>query len=258
MPIAQYQMGAPQRPRLDHDPGFADCSRAATYADKMILRGWRLALEGAEAAQGVPLVPHNQLPDALAAYRHFLNGAGKPRKFSYDRYVSNDRSGRVTLENAVADLREGIEEIAANNPYLSGVQVTGTGIRCESNGPWSHLFPYPHTENWQKAIGAHWIWLSAVVAVNRGSPRSFVATMTLHAEDLYNFNPGDEDLATGLPDALNGSLEESCLGREYMNVSTLIRLLRWTETAVQNSSVNPDGASRQRNPQDNRRLRNRV
>ena len=224
----------------------------------MILKGWRLALEGAEAAQGVPFVPHNQLPDALAAYRHFLYGAGKPRKFSYDRYVANDKSGRLTLENAAADLQEGVEALTAGNPYMSGIQVTGTGIRCESNGPWSHLFPYPDTENWQKAIGAHWIWLSAIVAIKRGSPRSFVATMTLHAEDLYNFNPGDEDLATGIPDALNGSLEESCLGREYMSVSTLIRVVRWTEMDLQPSTANPNGTSRQRNPQDNRRLRNRV
>jgi len=121
---------------------------------------------------------------------------------------------------------------------------------------WRHLFPYPKTENWEKAIGAHWIWLSAVVAVHRGSPRSFVATMSLHAEDLYNFNPGDQDIGTGIPDALNGPLEESCLGQEYLSVSTLIRVLRWTENNV-GAVSNPSGDSRERAPHDNRRVRNR-
>ena len=131
MPIGLYKVGTAQRPQLYHDAGFADCSRAATVRDKAILAGWRIALEAAEAGQGVPLVPHNNLPDALAAYRHFLYGKGKQRKFSYDRYVANDKSGRITLESAVADIQEGIEDVAAQNPFSSGFEVTGTGIRCE-------------------------------------------------------------------------------------------------------------------------------
>ena len=34
------------------------------------------------------------LTDANAAYRHFHEGEGKPRGFSYDRYVNTDSSGR--------------------------------------------------------------------------------------------------------------------------------------------------------------------
>ena len=257
MSIAQYQIGPEQRPQLHHDPGFADCIRPATVKDRALYLGWRGFLEAAEAGQKVPFVPHNDLPDGLAAYRHFLYGRGRARKFSYDRYVANDKAGEITLENAIVDLQDGIEEIAAQNPYGSGFQVTGTGIRCDNKSMWSHLFPYPKTENWQKAIGAHWIWLSATVGVSRGTPRSFVATMTLHAEDLYNFNPGAQDVGTSIPDALNGPLEESCLGQDYLNVSTLVRVLRWEE-ADYSWVDNAKRDSPDRAPNDNRRLRNRM
>lgn len=190
MPVALYTLGTAQRPPLSHDPGFADCSRPATASDRALVAGWAAALEVAEALQGVPQVPKSNLPNALAAYRHFLCGGGATRTFSYDRYVANDKSGRITLENAVSDIQDGIEYISAQNPYSSGFEATGSGIRCEKNGIWTHKYPYPETENWQKTIGAHWIWLSAVVGVNRGSPRDFVAAVTLHAEESLQLQSG--------------------------------------------------------------------
>jgi hypothetical protein len=45
------------------------------------------------------------LTDALAAYRHFLDGDGRPRIFSYDRYVMIDRSGQLTLRNAISSFK---------------------------------------------------------------------------------------------------------------------------------------------------------
>ena len=260
MPIAQYSLGPAQRPELYFDPGFADCSRPATAADRALLASWRVALEGAEAIQGVPGMPKNDLPDGLAAYRHFQYGKGRRREFSYERYVSQDASGRVTLDNAVFDIQEGILGIATQHRFLTGFQITGTGIRCGANDnpPLARLFPYPETENWKKAIGAHWIWMSALVTVTRGSEWGFVATVTLHAEDLYNFNPGDNDADTEIPDAMNGRFEESCLAREYLNVSTLDRVVRWRATEAEANVTNPSAGSRERNPQDNRRMRNRL
>jgi hypothetical protein len=82
--------------------------------------------------------------------------------------------------------------------------------------------------------------------------------MILHAEDLYNFNPGDDDMSTSLPDALNGALEESCLGHEYMNVSELIRVVRWREAVPAVTVGNPHAGNRERKPHDNWRIRNRI
>jgi hypothetical protein len=110
-------------------------------------------------------------------------------------------------------------------------------------------YPYPGTENWQKALGAHAIWIEAsvTVAVTRlrdagseplpggvpdagtgsstesGPPtftRHFHIEMTIHEEDMYNFNPGNADIATGTPDSANGRFEITGLGHEYMNHGT--------------------------------------
>lgn len=77
-------------------------------------------------------------------------------------------------------------------------------------------------------------------------------------KNLYNFNPGDEDIATKIPDALNGRLEESCLGREFLSVSTLTRVVRWQEKAPQAATIEQSSSGRHRMPQDNLRLRNRM
>jgi hypothetical protein len=219
-------------------------------------------LEGAEAVQGVPFVPHNDLPDALAAYRHFLYGRGTDRTFSYERYVAGDGSGKVTLDNAVLDFRRGVEELANGRSVAapSSFQVTGSAIPCGSDDPdLGALFPYPITENWQKAIGAHWIWLSGSVTVGKsGLDPSFVAQMTLHAEDRYNFNPGAHDINTDIPDSANGRFEVSGLARQYMNYSTLIRMVRWKGSTTDSPTVTRVASRRERKPQDNLRARNRL
>jgi hypothetical protein len=123
--VATYQIGPPLRPSIRHDNGFLDrfAHRAPTVADRAKYAEWAALLEAAEAAQGIPLIPHNDLPDALAAYRHFLYGRGKDRNFSYDRYVASDSSGRTTLDNAILDLRRGVEALASARPV--GALVTG-------------------------------------------------------------------------------------------------------------------------------------
>src|SRR5437868_10558854 len=113
------------------------------------------------------------------------------------------------------------------------------------------------TENWQKAIGAHSIWLSGSVTVGTsGLDRTFVAQMTLHAEDRYNFNPGAEDISTGIPDGANGRFEVSGLAQQYMNFSTLIRMVRWKGSTADSPIVTRVANSRERKPQDNVRVRN--
>ena len=79
--------------------------------------------------------------------------------------------------------------------------------------------------------------------------------VTVHAEDRYNFNNGAADIATGIPDSANGELEAAGLAYGYMNYSTLQRTVRWTNTSA---PVLVPTSGRSRQPQDNRRLRNRL
>jgi hypothetical protein len=267
--IPVFRVGPPQRPAIKHDDGFLGkfAPRKATDEDRAQLRAWIARLEVGEAIQGIPFLPKNNLPDALAAYRHFLFGDGKDRTFSYDRYVDQDASGRTTLANAIFQAQAGAEELAMlrrSKPYGWAFQMTSSVIPCGTDSeesPWGELYPYPATENWQKAIGAHYLWLSAgVTAAGNGIHLQMTMNLTLHAEDRYNFNPNNEDIATGIPDAANGRFELTGLGHQYTNYSTLTRLVRWTSMSFDPKvpALVTGSSGRHRQPADNRRLRNRL
>ncbi len=264
MPVAQYSIGPPTRPNIRHDNGFLDTfpRRNPTGSDRVEYVRWLSRLEGVEAIQGVPFVPHNELPDALAAYRHFLRGKGKERTFSYERFVSIDPNGAVILSSAILDAQHGAEllykqNLAGQSPahfQMCGSAIPVGSIRYPS-------FPYPKTENWQKAIGAHVIWISADVDVDvaNGVP-VFTMFMTLHAEDRYNFNPGAKDIKTGIPDSANGIFEITGLAQQYMNISTLDRKVVWSESSSTSISTHSytGRETQNRRPSDNRRIRNRL
>lgn len=250
--MASYRIGEAERPSsIQHDIGFLKMGRrSATADDYQQLALWLAKLEAAEAIRP-------DLVDATAAYRHFLKGRGEARQFSYERYVMSDASGRLTLRNAILDLQHGVLGLYAANPKLRTFPITGTAIICGS----SAAFPYPATENWHKAIGGHLIWLSGRVAVTckQAAEPLFELSMTLHAEDRYNFNPGAADIATGIPDSANGRFEMTGLAHQYDQFATLTRVVTW-RGALPGSVTGLSGAPwrRERQPAENRRLRNRL
>ena len=257
MPEATYTLGPPRRPDSKWDDVTDSLAKhSATWSDDALFAEWRIKLEAAEAIQHTPL-PHSDLPDALAAYRHYLFGKGADFTFSYERYVANDVSGRTTLNNALLDIEQGAELLyAANLKGKAGsFKITGTAIPCGRTG--AVKFPYPLTENWQKTIGYHIIWLSGDVSAElKGNQPSFTMTVTLHGEDKYNFNPGSVDIATGTPDDPNAELEAAGLAHSYMDYATLQRTVRWTK--VGDATLLKTNTDRQRQPDSNVRLRNRI
>jgi hypothetical protein len=255
-----YRLGWHGRPRIVHDNGYLALGRRPpTTHDHVALLKWRAMLMAGESLRP-------DLTDALAAYRHFLDGNGAPRVFLYERYVSNDRSGQMTLRNAIIEFQQAAVGLWRIGGKPASYQITGPGIPCGSDpSRFPYLaghFPYPETENWQKAIGSHTIWLSGRISVSESlhiSPALlFKAVMTLHAEDRYNFNPGANDIATGIPDSDNGRFEMTGLAHQYDHFSTLVRNLEWRgEDIGVELSARPN-TSRLRQPSDNRRGRNRI
>jgi len=260
--VADYKTGPPARPDIHHDNGFLQNPNDAndptpiptippTDADRQALQDWRNKLEWAERLQWLPAGPHTNIEDGLAAYRHFLDGNGADRNFSYDKFVRDDVAGKTTLQNATRDVQFGAEEIykqmIAQDPSLKDRPVTflmtGSAIPVGN----SDKFPYPATENWQKAIGGHQIWMSATVTVKPGEkpgdPAQFSMRETLHAEDRYNFNPGAADIATGTPDSENGRFERTGLAHQYMNYATLERDVSWMQGKPEAGTTKPVGGS---------------
>jgi hypothetical protein len=250
----RYRIGNPTRPPIRHDNGFLQNPNdprdprprptvAPTQADRDYYESELNRAKWAQRAiaagvDNIPFTPDElDLHDGIDAYRHFLDGGGRDRNFSYEKFVNDDESGRTILNNATTDTQKGVEDLynqmIARDPSLRGRPVTFniTGGAITAGG--GNRFPYPETENWQKAIGGHTIWTSATVTVNPpstpGGRPEFSMRMTLHAEDRYNFNPGQSDIATGVPDATRGKLEMTGLAHQYMNYATLQRDVRWTQ-----------------------------
>lgn len=227
----KYKMGAASRPQIHHDRGFSDFAKLdPTISDYWALLKWKAMLEGSAALRP-------DLVDASAAYAHFMDGEGASRTFSYDRYINNDQSGRLTLRNAILEAQNAAIELWQSNGQPSRFQFTGPAIPCGTNNPAKQYdalrstFPYPATENWQKTIGAHTIWLSGSVEVKKNNIKPeltvFNLRMTLHAEDQYNFNPGMKDIASGLPDDDNGRFVVVGFAQGYRHNSTLTRNFSW-------------------------------
>ena len=221
------------RPNIHHDHGFLDDGhgnidetkrRAPEFSDYAALAWWETKLNAAE-------VLRPDLIDGTAAYRHFLFGNGATRTIDYERFIANDPSGQIIITSAVRDIvdlaREHHNQFIQANPGSTEAQTFNIHTDAIPVGGTEH-YPYPATENWQKAIGAHIIWLEGSVTVNinaADNTRSFEIEMTLHMEDMYNFNPGAADIATGSPDSANGRFEVTGLGHEYLNTAVVHRTI---------------------------------
>lgn len=225
----RYRIGAPKRPDIKHDNGFLDkfATREPTLNDRAVLAKWKIMLQGAELFR-------NDLSDATAAYSHFLNGNGTDRTLDYERYIANDKSGAITIKSIIADAQKHIEIIGE---HREDFEVTSKPYTPGPSG--GAQFPTPSTENWQKAIGAHFVWVSAQInlSLNASHQPVYSARLTFHVEDRYNFNPGQKDIATGIPDSENGRFEITGLGKQYTHYSKIYRTVSWAHEKISNTTV---------------------
>jgi len=225
-----------KRPQFTFDHGFLDDGNhgideskreSPTLKDLQQLAKWRLMLNGAETFRP-------DLLDATKAYRHFLDAAGTDLTLSYERFAKSDRTGAHIVENAIDDVRSAAIELndpRGGNHFVIQSDAIPVGATDENGLLINPRYGYPGTENWQKAIGAHVVWLEGDVTTGidaKTKTQSFVIEMTLHAEDRYNFNPQNLDIATGIADAENGRFEITGLGKEFTTLATLKRTIRFS------------------------------
>lgn len=231
--------GPPARPDIFQDNGFlqnpndrADRTpmptRPCTLAEHAKYQLWSIASYGAE------LLP--VLDDGVAAYQRFVFGRGAPGEVDYEAFLRDDPAGPVVAANLVLEGQR-----AAEAHYLALVaahpEAAGETLRFSLSGPAHRLLyrhpvrPAPATENWEKALGEHAVWASIEVEVSppvtAGEPPRFTMKLVIHAEDRYNFNPGQHDNRSGIPDAENGPFEACGLAQQYTNPGTAERSAEW-------------------------------
>lgn len=233
----RYKIGKPARPEIVHDNGFlgVEKPRAPTKEDHEALSKWKRKLWLAEALCNndmlrkptSALTGHcstGGLPDATAAYRHFLEGKGKPYKVDYEKYLREDPAAYELKIKLRKDFQQHIEIIGKDRTKFS---VTSDSYAIGPEG----FAQSPGSENWQKTIGAHFIWVSADVTVSANESAEIVyrASVTIHMEDMYNFNPGKKDEKTGIADKENGRFELTGLGHQFITQGTAKLEYVWKE-----------------------------
>jgi hypothetical protein len=241
--------GKTTKPLIKHDHGFLDDGkgnidkskmREPTPQDYWAYAKWTTKASAAEYAFW--------LTDAVKAYEHFLWGMGTEREVDYEGFVEDDTSGQTMLKMIIKFTTNDAITIFSNkfpiksltNDFETTFQMY-TPKALSVGG--SSIFPYPKTENWQKAIGAHFIWCEAIVNLKRALTTkitNFDIKLTLNAEDMYNFNPGNKDIKTKIPDEENGRFELCGLAHEYINKGSISRSITFTISDYEIDRFMPD------------------
>lgn len=219
---ATYEIGEQKTPFYQYNQGYGDLDKDEA--------GWYE--KGLEfTTRNVVKALRGWIPDGVDAYLHYLDGNGVDHEFSYKKYADEDRSGQTTLENVLLDAKSAAEklyqQIISEYPTLANQKVTfniTSSAIAAGAGVHPDKLPYPDTTNWKAALGSHMVWVSASVTVTPNQPSLYNMDFKLHAEDKYDFNQGGQratlDLL-GVPDSVNGRLEQTGLAHSYMNRSTL-------------------------------------
>lgn len=206
-------------PTISHDNGFAGFPKESpTPKDVADYLYWK-----AKAYLARILRP--SLDDGVEAYLHYLDATGTDKNFSLQEFFDEDASGVTMRDNAIAAIKLASENLL---PYAGERDISMSSPFFVTDG--SVKYPYPVTENWQKAIGAFPFYMTGVVtAANVAGKLQYTLNLTIHAEDRYNFNPTQKDIATGTPDDVNGRFEVVGIAKQYMHYSTFTTTITWTK-----------------------------
>lgn len=218
-----YRIGTGPKPTINWDNGFAyDPTVSATAADYANWAYYGTLLAGAQAL--------GHLPDGTRAYAHYRDATGTDLSVDYNKAIRDDslitNGFDAELAGAQADIEREHDGAAEN------FTVYSTKARQVDSG----------TENWQKALGGHRIWGTGSVKYD---PKTceYTLEITVNAEDFYNFNKGQADIATGLPDDANGRFEVLGWAKSFFSRGEVMRTVTWKRGQA-DDTTQIDGAPR--------------
>jgi uncharacterized protein YukE len=204
----RYTLGEPTRPAITFDDDFVfDPNAEASLSDYLSWTEWGAKLHGA------PLL-RSDLDDALELYAHYRDGTGTPMRVDYEEAYREDEMIRNAVDAEIATAMQWAEQLHRETGQTS-FSVSGDAVQPRY---------YPGTENWQKTLGGHTIWGSGDVRIQGNT---VTMEVTIHAEDRYNFNRGEEDIATGVPDEANGRFAELGWAKSFDVSGSLTRTVTW-------------------------------
>jgi hypothetical protein len=209
--LKNYRIGSPTEPSMTFDEDFVyDPNANAKAGDYLSWTWWNTKGLGA-------MVLRHDLVDAVAAYRHYLDGTGTDMEINYPKAYRDDTNIRSGVNNEIAAAQADAERLAPTRRV--GFIMTGDAERLGN----------PSTENWQKTIGQHYIWGHAYVEV---CDDKFTMTITIHEKDRYNFNRGAHDIATGLPDDANGRFAVLGWAKSFITNGKVVKKATWKKGEI--------------------------
>ena len=135
------------------------------------------------------------IPDGARAYNRYRANTGAELAIDYEKAIRDDPVISSSVDQEIDAVRAAVKELFDSQNSFSFYSTSARGV------------PNGSTENWQKAIGGHRIWSVGSVSYDAGSC-ALTIDVEVKAEDYYNFNPGQRDIASGLPD------DDNCLFAE--------------------------------------------
>lgn len=207
-----YVVGPRTVPPFMYDNDFPyDPDASASLGDHWDWQVWQAKLHGAQLSRA-------DLDDALALYAHYTDATGTPMGIDYEEAYREDPEIRSAVDAEIGNTSRAVDQLARENG-LAAFSVTGDAA---SN---SVLAGYPPTENWQKTLGGHNVWSNADVRIDGDQ---VTMDVTVNADDRYNFNAGEQDIATGTPDEANGRFAELGWAKEFDVHGEVHRTITWT------------------------------
>ncbi|MGH3916759.1 MAG: hypothetical protein ACRDTC_25600 [Pseudonocardiaceae bacterium] len=202
-----YRIGDPEKPHIERDDDFEYDSKDSNWRDQLNKLEWLAKLRGAQAL--------GRLPDGTAMYEHYWHNTGEPKEFDYEKAYGDDSGVRAGVDHEIVRAQAAAEElIRAGNTNFS---MTGQASAVPDEY-------YPQTENWQKAIGGYQVWSHGDVRVDGNT---VTMEITVRGEDRYNFNGGQNDIATGASDNENGRFTEIGWAKPFDTHGSLTRTVTW-------------------------------
>lgn len=223
-----FVVGPPTRPDIEWDEGFEYGTASPNLGDYIAKAKWLAKMEGGRALR-------SDLDDATTMYRHYWDNNGDDIEFDYEEGYAEDEGIRRQIDEEIRRAQQGAED-------LVGAGHRDFSMTGDAHPTGQH---YPTTENWQKTIGGHQTWSSADVTVDGDT---ITMKVTVHGEDYYNFNPSQQDIATGAPDNENGRFTELGWAKPFHSHGEVTRTVTWTRGELDGSEYTNDGDGPQRNP----------
>ncbi|ASN79639.1 DUF4157 domain-containing protein [Deinococcus ficus] len=229
-PLLPLNKGDPKDLAFDH--GFLAGAGGKLDKSKMVkptlqdYAAWTKWMHIAGALLGL----RPDLKDAIFAYMHFLRAGGQARNVNYERFLKYDPAGKRVHDALTEDVKFGIRNSLAGGNYKQGLKYSMSGSTATIYVGRGARYPEPATENWQKAIGKHQAWadVSYNFIYKKSGPTLINTSIHIKMKDMYNFNPGDADIATSTPDDVNGRFELTGLGKEYINYGSVKKNVAFT------------------------------